>query len=852
MRLTLRTNRWTQAATLAAWVFSSGCQKLPYIDQSKSVPHDPMGATALEDKEVKQADFLSSSLTMQMPKVHKPRTTNDPEAEEIWPMTLQEAIRIGLDNSEIVRVIPFGAQGIPIGGFEPSPLNTGAGAGVAGALGAGSLESVYDPAIQETQIAQALSVFDTAFTTNLTWGKSTQPFNNAVQGGTLSLTGVKTVVLSVQDTANFAIGLQKRNATGGLMSIVHNVQWLYQNSTFLTYPSAYTTNLQLSLTQPLMGSAPLPGQAAGPPVGLEANRAPIVVARLNADAAVWRFKAGVLAHVRSIEQQYWSLAQQHVQLWSSEKAVELAREIVNREQAELVVGKGTVADVAEAQQRLEQFNLDLVTKTSDVITTERQLRNILGLPPADNRRIIPVTPPAEARLEPDWESSLAQMVTFQPDIVQQQLLVRIAELQLLVARNQLLPQLNLSVLYQLNGLGQQLDNAEAVMTGATIKALEPVVSARERAAGLQSNPGFYNDFRTWQVGFSFQMPLGMRSPLANTRNAQYILLRQRAYLQQIVHQTTHSLARFFLEVDANYKQFKTASRLRAAAAQRLEAQRAYYEEGRITIDRFLDAVSQYAQAVAQEAQFKTTYNISIVALEEAKGTLLAYNNIAVAEGPHPRKAYVQAKDIQDAHRKIPIPPDGPKYRQRVTGPLNPDPVPPNPPPDVQPGSHPPLPAPVGPLGPPPTAVPPYRPAGEAPILSQNPAPTTPGTLPDPTLGLPAKPAGDKPPLDGSTTPAGGTPDQMSGPAPAALPAIPGIESRPNPADSQPTGGPTAGLTPAPAAAVAPAPMAAPAQAPAPTPAPSPAPESGPAAAKPDASDELPELPAEINLPPLPK
>ena len=169
----------------------------------------------------------------------------------------------------------------------------------------------------------------------------------------------------------------------------------------------------------------------------------------------------------------------------------------------------------------------------------------------------------------------------------------------------------------------------------------------------------YNNFVTWQLGFTFQMPLGMRSPLANTRQAQYILLRARAYLQQVVHQTTHSLARFFLEIDANYKQFKTASRLRAAAAQRLDAQRAYYEEGRITIDRFLDAVSQYATAVATEAQYKTTYNISIVALEEAKGTLLAYDNIAVAEGPHPRKAYIQARDIQDAHRQFHILPDGP-------------------------------------------------------------------------------------------------------------------------------------------------------------------------------------------------
>src|SRR5208283_2402630 len=265
------------------------------------------------------ADFLSSGLTMQMPKVHKPRTTNDPEAEEIWPMTLQEAIRIGLDNSEVVRVIPFGAQGIPIGGFEPSPLNTGAGAGAAGALGAGSLESVYDPAVQETLIAQALSVFDTAFTTSLTWGKNAQPFNNSIQGGALSLSGPKTVVLSVQDSANFQVGLQKFTATGGQIGIVHNVNWLYQNSTFLTYPSVYTTNIQMSLTQPLMGSAPLPNQAAPRPVGLEANRAPIVIARLQADAAVWRFKAEVMASVRSVEQQYWNLAQAHVQYWASER-----------------------------------------------------------------------------------------------------------------------------------------------------------------------------------------------------------------------------------------------------------------------------------------------------------------------------------------------------------------------------------------------------------------------------------------------------------------------------------------------------------------------------------------------------
>ena len=218
----------------------------------------------------------------------------------------------------------------------------------------------------------------------------------------------------------------------------------------------------------------LPGQAAGPPVGLEANRAPIVVARLNADAAVWRFKAEVMAHVRSIEQQYWSLAQQHVQLWSSEKAVELAHEIVNREQAELVVGRGTVADVAEAaaaagtvQPRpgYQDFRRDHHRTTV-----------------AQHPRLASRRQPAHHSGDAADRGSSGARLGIQPGTNGQRFSRTssssrswsgLPRLQLLVARNQLLPQLNLNALYQFNGLGQQLDNAEAVMTGATIKALEP-------------------------------------------------------------------------------------------------------------------------------------------------------------------------------------------------------------------------------------------------------------------------------------------------------------------------------------------------------------------------------------------
>src|SRR5262249_28519012 len=109
---------------------------------------------------------------------------------------------------------------------------------------------------------------------------------------------------------------------------------------------------------------------------------PIVISRLNPEVDDWRFKTEVLALVRSVEQQYWNLAQAHTWLWAADRDVSLTREILEREETELAVGRGTFADVAEVKQRLEQFQLDRVTRTSGVITTEPQLRPVLGPPSA--------------------------------------------------------------------------------------------------------------------------------------------------------------------------------------------------------------------------------------------------------------------------------------------------------------------------------------------------------------------------------------------------------------------------------------------------------------------------------------
>ncbi len=354
----------------------------------------------------------------------------------------------------------------------------------------------------------------------------------------------------------------------------------------------------------------------------------LFIQRLNVRTSTYRAKAEVMAHVRSIVQTYWNLAAAYTRLGAAESAVKLGEEILERERGKGGHVRNGQTICTEDEERLERFRLGLVTATSDVIVTERQLRNLLGLPPTDNRRIIPVTEPSVAPLKPDWTVALEEMVRSQPDVVQSRAIARLAELQLLVARNQLLPVLDQEELKLYEGLKEELgcfahpDEVRLILDG--LQTLAGVQQKVETLATVQN-------LLAWQFGGAVHFPLSFRGSMANARQAQYSLIRQNAFARQTVHQATHQLARFFLEVDANYQQFQTAGRLKAAALQRLKAQRESYEKGTTTLDRYLDTVDRWVNAVAMEADFKSRYNTAIAALEESKGTLLESEHIVLMD-----------------------------------------------------------------------------------------------------------------------------------------------------------------------------------------------------------------------------
>jgi RNA polymerase sigma factor (sigma-70 family) len=298
------------------------------------------------------------------------------------------------------------------------------------------------------------------------------------------------------------------------------------------------------------------------------NKLGLVVTPSDPAMEPHRFKAELMAAIRSIEEAYWGLAPRQVTLWSQQEIVKIAEGIRERQREEMKAGRGDEDELAKVEGWLNELNLQVVDATSSVINAERLFRDVLGLPPADGRRIVPVTEPTESKIDLDWKGCLAAMLENQPNIAR----------------------------------------------------------ARERTKAQRV------DFDAIAQSFLPDL-LGPAGTLADPPTRKATAGRKATVLEEEIQHATRILDMNLRWVDAIYDQYQFAKKVRTAAQRTLATQRAHYDEGRITIDRCLEAARKFGEALTKEARDKAMYNIAIVALEEAKGTLLEHDEITLAEAP---------------------------------------------------------------------------------------------------------------------------------------------------------------------------------------------------------------------------
>jgi outer membrane protein TolC len=520
---------------------------------------------------------------VRIPEIESPRTVTNsrPETAE-WRMSLDDAIRIALENSRVVRVL-------------------------AGTAAVASGQTIYDAAITNTTVDTAQARFDPTFTQNNLWSRTNSPT------ATFDPFDFTRALITSQPTDAYesTLGLTKTNLLGGQLGLNYvenpllftNVRRgvgpsAFQNTGFSTFPlnPEQIHTLQLSYTQPLLQGA-----------GFAVNTSPIVIARLNTEQSYFQYKDSVQSMVLGVIQAYWNLVLARTDRAVLEKQVELSEATFKYEQARLLTGFGDLSTEAQAEVLYRQFTSSLIAAKANELTQEGALRNILGIPPEDSRQIVPTSRLTTQRLLPEWGALVRLAEQRRPDIVELKIIVEADKERLLQADNQALPQLNAVATYQFNGLSGTMPNGGALSTG----------------------PG---QFDTWSVGVNFSVPLGLRQGRANVRQQKLLISRDRGNVEQSVHAAIHQLASTVRDLDSAYDQYVVDKKTVAAAERNLWVQDAQVKTGRQVIFlNFRQALSDWGTAVSSEAQQLVSYNVALSMLERETGTILETHGLVFNE-----------------------------------------------------------------------------------------------------------------------------------------------------------------------------------------------------------------------------
>jgi hypothetical protein len=204
------------------------------------------------------------------------------------------------------------------------------------------------------------------------------------------------------------------------------------------------------------------------------------------------------------------------------------------------------------------------------------------------------------------------------------------ELELIAARNFLLPRLDAVGRYRWLGLGDEL--------------IDPAGGAANfRQVGSSAFGTLTSgQFQEWQIGLQLNVPIGFRRELSGIRHQELLIARERAIYQDLELEISHQMASAIRDVDLNYRLTQTNFNQRVAAEAEVVAVNASYQANIATLDLLLDAQRRRADAESAYYRSLVDYNKAIMNVHFRKGSLLEYDGVYLAEGPWPAKAYFDA------------------------------------------------------------------------------------------------------------------------------------------------------------------------------------------------------------------
>ena len=460
-------------------------------------------------------------------------------------------------------------------------------------------------------ITRALARFDPTVSTSFRSTRAQTPTSDALQGAaTLN-----------QLTQPFGLNFAQTLTTGAQYSVGFTGQKRSTNSEFATINPSINGSLDVAVTQPLIRN-----------FGTRINKLQYLVARTRFRQSQDNLENQLQQLLAAAENAYWAVIEARESLRVAQEGYRLSEALLKRSERELELGAISALDIYQPQQNLENARINVIQAQYRLEQTLDALRRQIGADLDPDYRHMPVVLTEAVLPEGDEEKvEPEQMVEIayrqRPDLRSALKSILLDDYDYESARNQLRPDLSLSLSYSSAGVGGNLFEFE----GGGISGGSTLIRTIPGGLGDALNQIFGFDFPTYGFTLSLRFPLRDRSAVANLADAavskKLNSLRAQSVQQNIRLEVLNAVS----QIESSKARVALAQKALEFSQKRLDAEQQKYDLGVSTIFFVLDAqnalVAAQSQVVTQAAQ----YQRNRTNLLRATGQLLETRGVVITE-----------------------------------------------------------------------------------------------------------------------------------------------------------------------------------------------------------------------------
>ncbi len=349
-------------------------------------------------------------------------------------------------------------------------------------------------------------------------------------------------------------------------------------------------------------------------------KGPLLVARTQLLITSERSQVTIADAVALAARQYWNAIELRDNIRVQEQNVNLARKSYDHDKQALDLGALARLDIFQSETQVAERNRDLISARYQYKAALDAMRRFIGadLTPALRETEIvleddpAVLPPRSSLLS--FEEALAKAVHSRPEVLAAQQQTSVDDLNARIARDTLLPQLDLSAQGGASGPGF---NQPTGSSGSLPVAGNPY-------PGLGGTLSQVLAFTYPSYGFGVQLNFPFRNSTGRANLSSALVSRARDQYQQrqTQQQIINDVRQAINSIDLADASIQAAARARDLAQKNVSAEQQKYELGTITAFEVLDSQTRLASSESALLASYVTYQQAYIDYQRATWTLL--------------------------------------------------------------------------------------------------------------------------------------------------------------------------------------------------------------------------------------